>query len=155
VVGLGCHRKHHKVQWKLEEFNVLARLSNMVAKKEIWRPDSFEGLLRYYVKLTPTRFIEQWVIPKLYKKLLLELFSSQATPLNGEKDCFEFGVYCGKEWSSKMRLSDHRSKGCPDGPIDLGIKNPSLSRCFPIWLMPNYRKSWSNRLGTMMLLLFN
>jgi hypothetical protein len=39
----------------LEEFNVLEILSKMVAKKkEIGRPNGFEGLLKYYVKLTPT-----------------------------------------------------------------------------------------------------
>jgi hypothetical protein len=30
--------------------------------------DGFEGLLRYYVKLTSIRFIKQWVTPKLYWK---------------------------------------------------------------------------------------
>jgi hypothetical protein len=60
VVGLGCHRKQHKVQWQLEEFSVLEILSNMAAKKkDIRRPDGFERLLRYYVKLTLVRFIEQ------------------------------------------------------------------------------------------------
>jgi hypothetical protein len=54
VVGLGCHRKQHKVQWQLEEFSVLEIMSNMVAKKkEIGRSNGFEGLLKYYVKLTP------------------------------------------------------------------------------------------------------
>jgi hypothetical protein len=42
------------------------------------------------VKLTPTRIIEQWVILKLYNELLLEIFSSQVTPLNGEEDRFDF-----------------------------------------------------------------
>jgi hypothetical protein len=47
----------------------------MVTKnKEIGGPNGFEGLLRYYVKLTPTPFIEQWVTPKLYNELLLEIF---------------------------------------------------------------------------------
>jgi hypothetical protein len=76
VVGLGCHRKQHKVQWQLEEFSVLEIMSNMAAKKkDIRRPYGFEGLLRYCVKLTPIRFIEQWVIPKLYNEFLLEMFS--------------------------------------------------------------------------------
>ncbi len=36
----------------LKEFNVLETLSNMVTKKkEIKRPNGFEGLLKYYVKL--------------------------------------------------------------------------------------------------------
>jgi hypothetical protein len=48
VVGLGCHRKQHKVQWELEEFNVFDILSNMVEKnKEIGGPNEFERLLRY------------------------------------------------------------------------------------------------------------
>jgi len=87
VVGLGCHRKQHKVQWQLEKFSVFEILSNMAAKnKDIRGLDGFEGLLRYYVKLTPTRFIEQWVILKLYNELLLEMFSTHVTPLNGKKD---------------------------------------------------------------------
>jgi hypothetical protein len=55
-------------------------------KKDIRGLDGFEGLLKYYVKLTPTQFIEQWVTFKLYNQLLLEMFSSHVTPLNGEKD---------------------------------------------------------------------
>jgi hypothetical protein len=47
VVGLGCHRKQHKVQWELEEFSVLEILFNMAAKKEIERPNGFERLLKY------------------------------------------------------------------------------------------------------------
>jgi len=71
----------------LEEFSVLEILSNIATKKkDIRKPDGFEGLLKYYVKLTPTQFIEQWVILKLYNQLLLEMFSSHVTPLNGEKD---------------------------------------------------------------------
>jgi len=50
---------------------------NMGAKKkEIRGPNGFEGLLRYYVKLTPTQFIEQWVTPELHNELLLKMFSS-------------------------------------------------------------------------------
>ncbi len=72
VVGLGCHRKQHKVQWQLEVFSVLEILFNMATKKkEIGRLDGFEGLSKYYVKLTPTRFKEQWVT----LELLLEIFS--------------------------------------------------------------------------------
>jgi hypothetical protein len=63
-------------------------------KKEIGRSYGFEGLLRYYVKLTPTRFIEQWVTPKLYNEFLLEIFSSQVTPLNGDKDRPDFQCVC-------------------------------------------------------------
>jgi hypothetical protein len=59
----------------LEEFSVLEILSNMVANnKEVEGPNGFEGLLKYYVKLTPTRFIKQWVTPELYNELLLEIF---------------------------------------------------------------------------------
>jgi hypothetical protein len=44
----------------LEEFSVLETLSNMVTKKKkIKRPNGFEGLLRYYVKLKPIQFIKQ------------------------------------------------------------------------------------------------
>jgi hypothetical protein len=38
----------------LEEVSVLEILSNMATKKEIRGPNGFEGLLKYYVKLTPT-----------------------------------------------------------------------------------------------------
>jgi hypothetical protein len=90
----------------LEKFNVLEIMFNMGAKKkEIRGPNGFEGLLRYYVNLTPTQFIKQWVTSKLYNELLLKMFSSQMTPLNGEKDCPDFQcVYCGGEWSSKLHL---------------------------------------------------
>jgi len=47
-----------------------------IKKKDIRGPNGFKGLLRYYVKLTPTRFIEQWVTSKLYNEFLLEMFSS-------------------------------------------------------------------------------
>jgi hypothetical protein len=48
VVGLGCHRKQHKVQWQLEEFKFFEIISNMVENdKEIGRPNEIEGLLRY------------------------------------------------------------------------------------------------------------
>jgi hypothetical protein len=47
-------------------------------------------LLRYYVKLSSTQFIEQWVIPELYNELLLEIFSSCVMPLNGDKNCPNF-----------------------------------------------------------------
>jgi hypothetical protein len=70
----------------LEKFNVLKILFNVVTKKGVGKPDGFEGLLKYYVKLTPTRFIEQRVIPELYNELLMEIFSSWVTPLNGKKD---------------------------------------------------------------------
>jgi hypothetical protein len=33
VVGLNCHKKQHKVEWKLENFNVLDILFNMIVKK--------------------------------------------------------------------------------------------------------------------------
>jgi hypothetical protein len=74
----------------LEEFNVLEILFNMATKKEIGGLDGFEGLLKYYVKLTPTQFIKQWVTPELYNELLLEIFSSRVTPLNGDKDRLDF-----------------------------------------------------------------
>jgi hypothetical protein len=61
-------------------------MSNVAAKKETRRPDGFEGLLTYYVKLTPNWSIEQWVILELYNELILDIFSSQVTPLNGDKD---------------------------------------------------------------------
>jgi hypothetical protein len=65
VVGLHYKRKQHKIlqqleAWQLEEFSVWEILFNTAAnKKEIGGLDGFEGLLRCYVKLTPTRFIEQ------------------------------------------------------------------------------------------------
>jgi hypothetical protein len=35
-------------------------------KKEIGRPNGFERLLKYHVKFTPIRFIDQWVTAELY-----------------------------------------------------------------------------------------
>jgi hypothetical protein len=121
-------------EWQLEEFSVLEILSNMaIKKKEIGRPYGFEELLRYYVKLTPIQFIEQWVIPKFYNELLLEIFSLWVTPLNGDKDCPNFEwVYCGGEWLGKLRLFDHRSKRYPDAPI-----NPRKIKVICIPMLPN------------------
>jgi len=84
----------------LEEFNVLEILSNMATKKKyIGGPNGFEGLLKYYGKLTRTQFIKQWVTPKLYNEFLLEIFSPWVTPLNGKKDHHDFQcVYYGGEW---------------------------------------------------------
>lgn len=67
VVDLCCHMKHQKIECKLEKFSVLEALSNMATKKkEIRVLNGFEGLLRYYMKLTSIQFIEQWVIHELY-----------------------------------------------------------------------------------------
>lgn len=66
VVGLRCHMKHQKIKCKFEKFNVLETLSNMLANKEIGMLDGFEGLLRYYMKLTSIWFIKQWVTHELY-----------------------------------------------------------------------------------------
>jgi hypothetical protein len=105
----------------------------MVAKKkEIGGQNGFERLLKYYVKLTPTQFIRQWVTPELKNELLLEIFSPLVTSLNGEKDRPNFQcVYCGGEWSSKLQLFNHRSKGCPNGPIHLGTNKPIFIPMFP------------------------
>ncbi len=103
VVGLRCHRKQQKIEWMLEEFSVLETLFNIVIKKEIKRPSGFEGLSRFYVMLSSSRFIKQWVTLELYNELLLEKFSTHVTPLNGDKGCPNFQcVHCGGEWSSKL-----------------------------------------------------
>jgi hypothetical protein len=108
-------------------------LFNMAAKKEIGGLDGFEGLLRYYVKLTPTRFIKQLVTHELYNEILLEIFLSWVTPLNGNKDHFVFQcVYYGGEWPCKLRLFDHRFKGCPNVPID-----PRTNKPICILVLPN------------------
>ncbi len=96
VMGLCCNKKQHKIlhqleEWQLEEFSVLDILSIIaIKKKEIGGPYGSEGLLKYYVKLMPIQFIELWVILKFYNELLLEIFSSWVTPLNGDKDCPNF-----------------------------------------------------------------
>jgi len=41
-------------------------------------------------------------------------------------------VYCGGEWSNKLQLSNHRSKGCLDVPIDPRTNKPI---CIPV--LPN------------------
>jgi hypothetical protein len=65
----------------LEEFNVLEALSNMATKKkEIKGLDGFEGLLKYYMKLSSTQFIEQWITPKFSNELLLDIFSTHVFP---------------------------------------------------------------------------
>jgi hypothetical protein len=58
--------------------------------KEIEGPNGFEGLLRYYVKLTAIQFIKQWVILEFYNEFLLKVFSSRVTPLNVDKDRLNF-----------------------------------------------------------------
>jgi len=104
---------------------VMEILFNMAAKNKIGGLYGFEGLLKYYVKLTPTQFIEQWVTPELYIELLLELFSSQMIPLNGDKDHLDFQcVYYGREW--------HRFKGCPNASID-----PRTNKHICIPMLPN------------------
>jgi hypothetical protein len=103
----------------LEEVNVLETLFNMATKKEIKGLGGFEGLLRYYVKLSSIQFIKQWVTLELYNEFLLKIFSTRVTPLNGDKDCPDFQcVYCGREWSNKLQLSEHRAKGCLDALRD-------------------------------------
>jgi hypothetical protein len=74
VLGLGCQGSSIKSNgnWKSLVF--------WLQIKEIGGPNGFEGLLRYYVKLTPIQFIKQWVILELYNELLLEIFSSRVTP---------------------------------------------------------------------------
>jgi hypothetical protein len=104
----------------------------MVANKEIGGPNGFERFLKYYVKLTPTRFIEQCVTPKLYNNFLLEIFSSHVTLLNGNNDCPHFQcVYYGGEWSSKVRLYHRRSNGWPNGLIDPRTNKPIFIQVFP------------------------
>ncbi len=91
------------------------------------------------MKLTPTRFIEQWVTPKLYNELLLKIFLSWVIPLNGNKDHFDFQcVFSKRKWSSKLHFSNHKSKGGPNGPIDKRTNKPIF---IPIWLMPNYQRN--------------
>jgi hypothetical protein len=63
----------------------------------------------------------------------LEIFSSWVTPLNGDEDYPNFQcVYCGGKWSNKLQLFDHRSKGCPDVPID-----PRTNKLICIPMLPN------------------
>jgi hypothetical protein len=77
------------------------------------------------VKLSSIWFIKQWVTPKLSNELLLEIFSTCLTLLDGNKECPNFQcVYCWGEWSSKLRLFDHRAKGCSNAPKDLRTNNP-------------------------------
>jgi hypothetical protein len=97
--------------------------------------------LKYYVKLTPTQFIEQWVTFELYNELLFKIFSSQMTPLNDEKDRHDLQcVYCGGEWSSNLQLSNHRSKECLNSLGDPGTNKPISIPMFPNWLMPKLLK---------------
>jgi len=97
-------------------------------KKEIRGPNGFEGLLRYYVNLTPTQFIEQWVTSKLYNELLLKMFSSQMTPLNGEKDSPDFQcVYCGRIGQVSYNFLTIGLKGARMLPLIQEQINPFLS----------------------------
>ncbi len=113
--------------------HILEILFNMIVnKKKIEMQDGFEGLLKYYVKLTSTWFIEQWVTLKFYNELLSKIFSSCVTLLNGDKNCLNFWwVYRGGERSSKMWFSHHKFKGCLDAPIDLRTNNPIYILVFP------------------------
>jgi hypothetical protein len=113
----------------------------MVAnKKEIGGPNGFERLLKYYVKLTLTGFIKQWVSPKLYNGFLLEIFSSHVTLLNDKKDCPHFQC-CIMEGNGQVNC-DFLIVGLTGGRMVILTQeqiNPSLSKCFLMWLMPNYR----------------
>jgi hypothetical protein len=42
-------------------------------------------------------------------------------------------MYCGQKWSNELQLSDHRSKGCLDAPIDPRTNKPI---CIP--MLPNF-----------------
>lgn len=112
--------------------HILEILFNMIVKKKkIEMQDGFEGLLKYYVKLTSTWFIKQWVIFKFYNELLSKIFSSCVTLLNGDKDCLNFRwVSCVGERSSQMWFS-HKFKRCLHVPIDLRTNNLIYSPMFP------------------------
>jgi hypothetical protein len=62
----------------------------MATNKEIKKAIGFERLLKYYVKLSSIRFIEQWVTLEVKNELILETFSSLVIPLNGVKDRLDF-----------------------------------------------------------------
>ncbi len=40
-------------------------------------------------------------------------------------------MYCGREWSSKLQLFDHKFKGCSDGRVDLKPNKPISILMFP------------------------
>jgi len=61
----------------------------------------------------------------------LEIFSSQMTPLNGDKDCHDFQyAYSGIKLSIKLQLFDHRSQRCLDAPTNPKTNKPI---CIPMF----------------------
>jgi hypothetical protein len=69
---------------------------------------------------------------ELYHELFEQTQTTRVPSLQREKDCFDFQcIYCGGEWSSKLRLSNHKVKGCEFVPFHSGMKNQILLPIFP------------------------
>ena len=78
-----------------------------------------EGLVRFCVNMGNNRFVEQWVTPLVYNELLEEAVNvrvqSAADPTKDRLDAL--CTYCGHEFPIKLRLVDHRWRGCHEGPF--------------------------------------
>lgn len=94
-----------------------------------------EGLIRYCVGMGGGLWIEQYTTPQLYNELKVESNHVQVESLNVGKKRKDFlCIYCGREFTSKQRLSEHRFKGCHNGPF---IPNLTIPLQLPVY--PNFR----------------
>ena len=109
-----------------------------VAKDPILKVDSNlakEGLIRYCVGMGGGLWIEQYTTPQLYNELKIESNHVQVESLNVGKKRKDFlCIYCGREFTSKQRLSEHRYKGCHNGPFV-----PNLTTYLQLPVYPNFR----------------
>lgn len=109
-----------------------------VAKDPLLKVDSNlakEGLIRYCVGMGGGLWIEQYTTPQLYNELKVESNRVQVESLNVGKKRKDFlCIYCGREFTSKQRLSEHRYKGCHNGPF---VPNLTIHLQLPVY--PNFR----------------
>jgi hypothetical protein len=97
---------------------VVEKTNTMEAK------ENFKGLPKCYVKTNIGQFIKQWVTPELYPELLEQTQTAQIPSLREKKDHLYFQcIYYEGKWSSKLKLFNHRFKGCEFGLIHTYTKN--------------------------------
>ena len=91
-----------------------------------------EDMVIYYVNRDFAGWVEQHVRRRVYIELKLECTRNRARDVHKARDDW-LCLYCRGYYPSKLRLTDHRVRGCPCGPVD-----SSGSRCeLPVY--PNLK----------------